>query len=154
MVDAAIVHDEIDPASVLARVGADEDGAAVLFLGVVRNHADERPVRGITYEAYEEMAAPVLAEIAREAAERLGTDRLAVVHRVGELSVGEVSVAIAASSPHRAEAFDATRYVIEEIKKRLPVWKKEHYADGGADWVEGTPPPGSGSASAVGRNKG
>lgn len=153
MIHSGVVHEEIDPAAVLGRVGADEDGAAVLFLGVVRNHADDRPVRGMTYESYEEMATPVLAEIAREAAERLGTDRLAVVHRVGKLSVGEVSVAIAASSPHRAESFDATRYVIEEIKKRLPVWKKEHYADGGTGWVEGTPPPGSGAASAVGREK-
>ncbi len=153
MIHSAVVHEEIDPAAVLGRVGREEDGAVALFLGIVRNHADDRPVRGMTYEAYEEMAEPVLAEIAREAAERLGTDRLAVVHRVGELAVGEVSVAIAASSPHRAESFDATRYVIEEIKKRLPVWKKEHYTDGGAGWVEGTPPPGSGTASAVGRDE-
>jgi len=140
MIHAALVHEPIDPAAVLARVGHDEDGAAVLFLGTVRNHADARPVSGITYEAYEEMASPVLTEIAREAAELLGTERLAVVHRVGELSVGEHSVAIAASSPHRAQAFEASRYVIEEIKKRLPVWKKEHYRDGRQEWVAGTTP--------------
>lgn len=150
MIYSGMVQDPIDPAEVLSRVGDDEDGAAVLFLGVVRDHADGRPVRGITYEAYQEMAAPVLGEIATEAAARLGTERLAVVHRVGTLSVGEISVAIAASSPHRAESFDAARYVIEEIKKRLPVWKKEHYADGGDGWVEGTPPPVSRAASAVG----
>ena len=140
MAHSALTHDPIEPATVLARVGHDEDGAAVLFLGTVRNHADDRPVSGITYEAYEEMAAPVLAEIAREAAEILGTDRLAVVHRVGELSIGEHSVAIAASSPHRAQAYEASRYVIEEIKKRLPVWKKEHYTDGRDEWVQGTTP--------------
>ena len=140
MIHSALSHDPIEPADVLARVGHEEDGAAVLFLGTVRNHADDRPVSGITYEAYEEMAAPVLAEIAREAAEILGTDRLAVVHRVGELAVGEHAVAIAASSPHRAQAYEASRYVIEEIKKRLPVWKKEHYADGRDEWVEGTTP--------------
>ena len=140
MIHSALTRDPIEPADVLARVGHDEDGAAVLFLGTVRNHADDRPVNGITYEVYEEMAAPVLAEIAREAAEILGTDRLAVVHRVGELTVGEHSVAIATSSPHRAQAYESSRYVIEEIKKRLPVWKKEHYKDGRAEWVEGTTP--------------
>jgi molybdopterin synthase catalytic subunit len=141
MIHASIGPEPIDPAAVLARVGSREDGATLLFLGVVRDHADGRAVSGMRYDAYAEMAEPVLEEIAREAAERLGTDRLAVVHRYGELDVGEVSVAIAASSPHRAEAFDASRYVIEEIKKRLPVWKKEHYVDGSAAWVEGTVPP-------------
>lgn len=137
---SALVRAPIDPGDVLSRVGSDEDGAVLLFLGVVRNHADGRPVAGMTYEAYEEMARPVLAEIAAEAADRLGTDRIAVVHRVGELAVGEASVAIAVSSPHRAEAYDGSRYVIEEIKKRLPVWKKEHYTDGPAEWVGGTAP--------------
>jgi molybdopterin synthase catalytic subunit len=143
MVYAAVGPDAIDPAAVLARVGDDRDGASILFLGVVRDHADGRPVEGMRYDAYVEMAEGVLADIAREAAARAGTDRLAVVHRVGELSIGEVSVAIAVSSPHRAEAYDASRYVIEEIKKRLPVWKKEHYTDGAAEWVEGQVPPGT-----------
>lgn len=147
MIHAAIVHDAIDHAEVLSRVGAREDGAALLFLGMVRDHADGRPVTGMSYESYEEMAAPVLREIATEAARRIGSDRVAVVHRVGDLDIGEVSVAIAVSSPHRAEAFDASRYVIEEIKKRLPVWKKEHYADGAQQWVAGTVPPGAGAAS-------
>src|SRR5687767_7932726 len=92
------------------------------------------------YEAYQAMAEEELAAIAGEAAERLGTDRIAVVHRVGELRVGDVSVAIAVSSAHRAEAYDASRYVIEEIKKRLPVWKHEHYTDGRSKWVEGVTP--------------
>ncbi len=139
-VHALVSRAVIDPAAVLARVGAREDGAALLFLGVVRDHADGRPVSGMRYEAYEEMATQVLAEIAREAAERLGTDHVAVEHRYGELDIGEVSVAVAVSSPHRAEAYEASRYVIEEIKKRLPVWKKEHYADGDSAWVEGTVP--------------
>jgi molybdopterin synthase catalytic subunit len=140
VIHSAVVHAPIDPADVLARVGAPEDGAAILFLGTVRNHADGGAVEGITYEAYEEMAVPVLAEIAREAADILGTNRLVVIHRVGELAVGEHSVAIAASSPHRAQVYEASRYVIEEIKKRLPVWKKEHYAGGRDAWVEGTKP--------------
>jgi molybdopterin synthase catalytic subunit len=125
---------------VLERVGAAEDGAAVLFLGIVRNHNDGAPVSGMAYDAYDDMAEKVLDEIAGEAAERLGTPRVFVVHRVGELGIGEVSVAIAASSPHRAESFDAARYVIEAIKQRLPVWKKEHYTDGGSKWLEGVTP--------------
>lgn len=141
MIRAEIVTDPIDPAAVLADVGDDEDGATVLFLGVVRNHADGRAVRGMAYDAYDDMAAGVLEEIAKEAAARLGTDRVTVLHRVGELAVGDVSVAIAVSSPHRAQAYEASRYVIEEIKKRLPVWKKEHYVDGESTWVEGRVPP-------------
>lgn len=140
MVFTEVTASVLEPQAILARVGDPADGATLLFLGVVRDHADGRSVSGMMYEAYVEMAEPVLAEIAAEAAERLGTDRLAVVHRVGELEIGDVSVAIAASSPHRAEAFDATRYVIEEIKKRLPVWKREHYTDGTDGWVEGNTP--------------
>jgi molybdopterin synthase catalytic subunit len=152
VIHSALTSGRIDPAELLGRVGHAQDGAAILFLGTVRDHADGRPVEGITYEAYEEMAAPVLAEIASEAAEILGTDRLAVVHRVGELGIGEHSVAIAVSSPHRAQAYEASRYVIEQIKQRLPVWKKEHYADGPDEWVEGTRPPATGApAGAEGR---
>ena len=146
MIHASIVHDPIEPADVLSHVGAREDGATLLFLGMVRDHADSRPVTGMTYEAYEDMATPVLREIAQEASQRIGSDRVAVVHRVGDLTIGEVSVAIAVSSPHRAEAYDASRYVIEEIKKRVPVWKKEHYTDGAQEWVEGTVPPRGGAA--------
>ena len=127
----------LDPSALLARVGGASDGAVLLFLGTVRDHADGRSVTGMRYEAYAEMAAEVLAQVAREAAERLGTDRVAVEHRVGELAVGEVSVAIAVSSPHRAQAYEASRYVIEEIKKRLPVWKHERYVGGDASWVKG-----------------
>ena len=139
---AAIVREPIDPAHVLNQIGSDQDGATVLFLGVVRDHNDGRSVGGVRYDTYEEMAAQVLAEIVDEAGRSANTDRVAAVHRVGELKVGEVSVAIAVSSPHRAEAYDASRYIIEEIKKRLPVWKKERYSDGAEGWVEGqTPDP-------------
>jgi len=122
-------------------VGAPEDGAVLLFLGTVRNQNEGRRVVGMRYDAYVAMAESVLAEIAAEAATRLGTDRIVVAHRIGNLRVGEVSVAIAVSSPHRAEAYEASRYVIEEIKKRLPVWKEEHYAEGDARWLEGQVPP-------------
>lgn len=147
MIHATVGPEPIDPAQILSRVGSEEDGALVLFVGVVRDHADGRSVSGMRYDAYHEMAEGVLRDIALEAADRLGTDRLAVAHRTGELEVGEVSVAIAVSSPHRAESFDASRYVIEEIKKRLPVWKQEHYADGRAEWVPGRVPPGTGAVA-------
>ena len=137
---AWITRELIDPSVVLGLVGGDEDGAVILFLGTVRDHNEGRPVSGMTYDAYGAMAEKVLDRIAGEAAQRLGTDRIAVVHRVGELGIGEVSVAIAASSPHRAESFDAARYVIEEIKTRLPMWKKEHYIDGSRKWLEGQRP--------------
>ena len=147
MIFACVASEVIDPAEVLARVGSDRDGATLLFLGVVRDHADDRPVSGMSYDAYGEMAGEVLRKIAAEAAERLGTDRVAVVHRFGELAIGEVSVAIAVSSPHREEAYEASRYVIEQLKERLPVWKKEHYVDGVSEWVEGNVPPGTASGA-------
>jgi len=134
----ALVREPIEAARILAHVGDAADGATLLFLGVVRDHADGRAVTRIRYEAYEEMAGSVLAAIVEEACRLLGTDRIAVVHRVGDLSVGEVSVAVAVSSPHRSEAYEASRYVIEQIKQRLPVWKKERFAEGGEAWVEGT----------------
>jgi molybdopterin synthase catalytic subunit len=143
MIFARVASEVIDPAEVLARVGSARDGATLLFLGVVRDHADDRPVSGMRYDAYQEMASEVLRTIAEEAAGRLGTDHVAVVHRFGELAIGDVSVAIAVSSPHRAEAYKASRHVIEEIKERLPVWKKEHYVDGASEWVAGTVPPGT-----------
>ena len=140
MAFTAVVRDPIDSAEVLARVGADEDGAGLLFVGVVRDHNEGRSVGGVKYDAYEEMAIGVLTEIAGEAAQLLGTDRIAVVHRVGDLAVGDVSVAIAVSSPHRTQAYESSRFIIEEIKKRLPVWKKERYSDGVEEWVPGATP--------------
>jgi len=131
-------------------MGAEQDGASLLFLGVVRDHNDGRSVGGVRYDAYEEMAAQVLSEIVDEAARAVGTDRIAAVHRIGELKVGEVSVAIAVSSPHRAEAYEASRHVIEEIKKRLPVWKKERYSDGAEEWVEGRAPEAASAPQADG----
>ncbi|HLU26520.1 MAG TPA: molybdenum cofactor biosynthesis protein MoaE [Longimicrobiales bacterium] len=139
--EAWITREPLDASTVLSRVGAPEDGAVLVFLGTVRNENEGRPVSGMRYEAYEAMAGRVLAAIAAEAAARIGSDRIAVAHRVGELAVGEVSVAIAVSSPHRAEAFDGCRYIIEEVKRRLPVWKEEHYTDGSSAWLDGATPP-------------
>ena len=137
MIWSDVTYDPIDPAEVLQRVGTAADGAAALFVGMVRNSNDGRPVGGMEYEGYLDMARDQLAAIAAEAGRQAGSDRVAVVHRLGELAIGEVSVAIAVSSPHRAEAFRAARYVIEEIKKRLPIWKRERYLDGEEEWLEG-----------------
>lgn len=136
-----VTTEPLDPTAILDMVGAEEDGAVLLFLGIVRDHNDGRRVSGMRYDAYVPMAEKVLWEIAAEAAARLGTDRIVVAHRIGELQIGEASVAIAVSSPHRAEAYEASRYVIEEIKTRLPVWKEEHYIEGDARWLDGQVPP-------------
>lgn len=128
-------------AELLDEVGGASDGAIVLFLGTVRAENDGRAVQGLRYDAYIEMAERVLAEIAEEAARRAGSRRIAVAHRVGALAIGEISVGIAISTPHRAEAYDGSRYIIEEIKKRLPVWKQEHYVAGERSWLAGETPP-------------
>ena len=116
-------------------LGSRADGALLLFVGRVRDHNDGRPVARLRYEVYAEMAERELEEILREAADRCEATRIEAVHRTGKLEIGEASVAIAVASPHRASAFEASRYVIEEIKKRLPVWKREVYADGSDAWV-------------------
>lgn len=144
--NAWITRDVISAESVLPLVGGPSDGAIDLFLGVVRNHNDDRPVSGMHYDAYAEMAERTLSEIVTEAADMHGVGKVAAVHRVGELDVGEASVVIAASAPHRAEAFAATRYVIEEIKKRLPVWKQERYLAGESRWLPGEVGTGIGDA--------
>ena len=134
----AIVDAPIDPAKLVERVAARGNGATVLFLGTVRDVNDGRPVSGIEYTAYTSMAERELAKIVAEAATTFATDDLAVVHRLGELAIGECSVAIAAAHPHRGRAFDAARYVIEELKRRVPIWKREQYVDGTREWVRAT----------------
>lgn len=134
---ARITREPIEPAALLADLATSADGATVLFLGHVRDSNEGREVTGIQYDAYVEMAERTLEEIAGDAAARLGTSHLALVHRIGELAVGEVSVAIAVASPHRVEAFDACRFAIEELKRRLPVWKEERYPDRSTQWLPG-----------------
>jgi molybdopterin synthase catalytic subunit len=107
---------------------------------VVRNENEGRGVAHLEYQAYAEMAERKLREIADEAIARWGTGDIRVLHRVGRLEVGEASVGIAVASPHRAEAFEACRYVIDELKKRVPVWKREGYVDGETEWVPGWTP--------------
>lgn len=130
-----IVHAPIDPAALLAEVSRPANGAILLFLGVVRETNDGRGVTGIDYSAYEAMAARELQAIADETGESLGVDDVVIEHRLGELGLLEASVGIAVAHPHRGEAYDASRRVIEELKRRVPIWKREHYVDGSREWV-------------------
>ena len=145
-------------AELRATVPTDADGALVIFVGQTRDspgtpapgeeaaaatHAG-KPVTGLDYEAFDEMALDIFRQLGAEIAERFGVRRLAILHRVGRVDVGEPSVVIAAAAPHRAAAFDAARYAIEELKARAPIWKQENFADGsvwiGAPAREGPPP--------------
>lgn len=138
---AELVHQPIDASALIRRVSRPANGAVLLFLGVVRDVNDGRAVTGIEYSAYESMAERELAAIASEAAERFGMSDIAIQHRVGELALEEASVGIAVAHPHRGAAYDASRWAIEEIKRRVPVWKREHYADGTREWVDPTRKP-------------
>jgi molybdopterin synthase catalytic subunit len=137
---ASITDQVIDVNELLSGVERSGNGAVVLFLGTVRDLNEGRRVTGIRYDAYREMAETVLTEIVSEAAERAGVSCIEAAHRVGELAIGDSSVAIAVSTPHRAQAFEACRYIIEQIKVRLPIWKYEQYADGETQWVRGVDP--------------
>ncbi len=126
-----------EPLDLPALLGAEaRDGAVCLFVGVVRDHNDGRRVRHLEYEAYEEMALPLLAEIEAEVRQRWPVSDVRLEHRLGRLEIGEASVAVAVCSPHRAEAFAACRHAIDTLKRRVPIWKKEFYADGSA-WIDG-----------------
>lgn len=130
-----IVRDPISADAVLARVMRPEAGGVVLFLGTVRERTGERLTAALEYEAYERMAEKQLAEVAREAEARWPGCRLAIDHRLGRLEVGEVSVAVAASAPHRPEAFAACRFAIDRLKQVVPVWKREIGPAGETAWV-------------------
>ncbi len=123
--------------ALLREVEAPDCGAVATFLGVVRDHHQGRAVRDLEYTAYGPMAEAEGARIAGEAESRWPV-RVAVRHRTGRLAVGDAAVAVAVAGAHRAEAFEACRYVIEELKRRVPIWKRERYADGTEAWVDPT----------------
>ncbi len=125
----------LDLERLIGVVRDDGCGAVVTFLGVVRRVSDdERPVTGLTYEAHAEMALQEMRAIAAEAVTRFGDVRVALAHRTGALQLGEASVAIAVAAAHRAVAFDACEFAIDELKRRVPIWKQEHYLDGAPAW--------------------
>ena len=132
----AIVREPIDARALAARLQCGEDGAIVIFEGVVRNHSGGRPTLGLEYEAYQPMALEQMRRLAQEARARWPIRSIGIVHRLGRLEIGETSVAIVVTSAHRAPAFEACRYAIDRLKRAVPIWKKEYYADGGV-WVEG-----------------
>ena len=135
---AAIVLTPLDPSAVLAEVAGVGNGASIIFVGTVRDVNDGRAVSGIEYTTYETMAVRELEAIVAEAASRFGTTDVVVEHRVGRLGLGEASVVIAVAHPHRAQAYDASRFIIEELKRRVPIWKREEYVDGTRAWVDPT----------------
>lgn len=133
-----VTPDVVDPAEALAFVADPAAGATCLFSGTVRDHSAQGAVTGLTYEAWQELAEKRLADIARELFAGWPVQRVAIVHRFGDLAVGEISVVVAASAPHRADAFDACRHGIERLKEDAPIWKQEQLASGKAEWVMGS----------------
>ena len=138
----AILTDQpirLDP--LIDQVRAPDRGGIAIFLGLVRDHHQGRGVLGLDYSAYGEMAELETEKIIGEITGRASRLAVVVQHRIGALTVGDTAVAVVAASAHRAEAFDACRYVIEELKKRVPVWKKEMFTDGTVEWVDPTAAP-------------
>ena len=134
-----ITGEEIELGDVIRAVEAGDAGAIVHFLGVVRNNTEGREVSYLEYEAYPPMAEKKMAEIAQEIHEKWGLDRVAMIHRVGRLEIGEASVAVAVASPHRKEAFEACHYAMNRLKQIVPIWKREVWVDGEEEWVKPDP---------------
>ena len=131
----SVVDSVIDTNELLKLCADDTCGAAALFIGVVRNHHVGRTVRYLEYEGYKPMAEKVMRQIAGDLVKRWDVRKLAIVHRVGKLEIGEVAVAVVVATPHRQDSFDACRFGIDEVKVQAPIWKKEYY-EGGDHWVE------------------
>jgi molybdopterin synthase catalytic subunit len=138
--NCAIVRSPIPTQEILAAIKAEEDGASVVFEGIVRNHSRGRRTRYLDYEAYEAMAIKELQRLREAALDRFSVREVRLVHRLGRLEIGETSVLIVVASAHRAAAFDACRWLIDSLKKTVPIWKKEHFEDG-AVWADGEPFP-------------
>lgn len=134
-----IVYGPIEVEGLIGDVGGVAMGASTIFLGTVRRSADDGPIVAIEYSAYEDMARTELAKIVAEASDRWPLGRFAAQHRLGRIELGGASIAIAAATPHRGESFAACRFIIEQVKVRLPIWKKEFFQDGSENWRENEP---------------
>jgi len=132
---AALIETPIDVGALVAEVAHTANGATLVFVGTVRDVNNGRAITGMEYRAYHAMALRELSDITREAAAEFETDDIVVEHRVGTLGLGDASVAIVVAHPHRGPAYEASRYVIEQLKQRVPIWKLEHYVDGSREWV-------------------
>jgi molybdopterin synthase catalytic subunit len=130
-----LTRDPLDHAALTDQVRRSDCGAVVTFLGTVRDLTGERCTVALDYEAYPGMAEKKMAEIERETRGRWPVGEMVMVHRLGHLDVGEVSVAVAVSCPHRGQAFEACRFAIDRLKELVPIWKKENWADGSTQWV-------------------
>jgi molybdopterin synthase catalytic subunit len=135
---AELVHERIALDRLLAASARPDCGAIALFLGTTRDHHEGRRVTQLRYEAYEPMALAALEDIERAAVARFDVAACRIVHRLGEVPLAEPSVAVTVSAAHRGPAFDACRWAMDELKRSVPIWKKERYAEGGEGWVEGT----------------
>ncbi|MFZ0956856.1 MAG: molybdenum cofactor biosynthesis protein MoaE [Candidatus Sulfotelmatobacter sp.] len=140
IVHAEIIREAIDTQQVLASLKRGDDGAAVVFEGVVRNQTRGRKTLYLNYEAYEEMALRQMEALAEQSLQQFQIRDVAVVHRLGRLEIGETSVLVVVASAHRAAAFDACRWLIDTLKRTVPIWKKEYFEDG-AVWADGEPFP-------------
>ena len=132
----AITREPIDSRGLAESLKRGEDGAVVVFEGVVRNNTKGRPTSYLEYDCYEELALAQMTRIGSEIASQFGIGRIGIIHRLGRMSIGEASVAVVATAPHRRAAFEAALAGIDRLKKEVPIWKKEFFADG-AEWVEG-----------------
>lgn len=144
-----LTHEPIDYTALTESVRRPGCGGVVFFLGTVRDLTDGKATTALDYEAYSDMAEKKLTEIERDARTRWPVGEIALVHRLGRLEVGEVSVAVAVSCPHRADAFEACRHAIDRLKEIVPIWKKENWADGSTEWVH----PGADPAPAARGNQ-
>lgn len=136
----AIIREKIDTGALVSNIKQPEDGAVVVFDGIVRNHTRGRRTLFLDYEAYEEMALKQMEALVAEAKSRFQIREVAIVHRLGRLEIGETSVLIVVASAHRTAAFEACRWLIDTLKRTVPIWKKEHFEDG-AVWAHGEPFP-------------
>lgn len=134
-----IWEDEIKPDALHTTVLADSDGAITTFAGVVRDNTKGRGTSYLVYDAYKDMAIKKMREIGDELREKWEVDCVGVLHRVGRLEIGDISILIAISSPHRKASLEACHYAIDRLKETVPVWKKEVWSDGGEAWIEGDP---------------
>lgn len=130
-----ITDSPLDAAPLVALVSTASDGAIVTFAGIVRNNFGGRATAYLEYEAYVPMALTVLEQLAEQAQQRWGTGTIAIHHRIGRLAIGETAVLIVVAAPHRHEAFEAAEWLMDQIKEVVPIWKKEVWADGAAEWV-------------------
>lgn len=130
-----ITEAPIDPTQILKHVASNNAGAVVLFLGTTRQWTDGRQTESLHYECYAEMAREIMQELVQQARKRWSLEGCAITHRIGHVGLGEASVAVAVSSPHRQAAFESGQWLIDQLKQVVPIWKKENWADGTSQWV-------------------